>query len=105
MRDRPTRRNVVVVPVGVGCGTPKLAQRSPSSDPGPWSSAPRPSQRICAEGEDKMFGKAKSSSHKKDEQLPPAPGLQDLPSAKLAESVGRNLMHRSRHDSGRQDFQ
>ena len=33
-----------------------------------------------------MFGKAKSSSHEKDEHLPSAPQLQDLTPASLAES-------------------
>jgi hypothetical protein len=33
-----------------------------------------------------MFGKAKGSSHQKDELLPPAPQLQDLTPANLAES-------------------
>ena len=33
-----------------------------------------------------MFGKAKGSSHQKDEPLPPAPQLQDLTPANLAES-------------------
>jgi cytoskeletal protein CcmA (bactofilin family) len=33
-----------------------------------------------------MFGKAKASAHEKDEQLPPAPQLQDSPSVSLAES-------------------
>jgi cytoskeletal protein CcmA (bactofilin family) len=33
-----------------------------------------------------MFGKAKFSSHEKDEPLPPAPQLQDLTAANLAES-------------------
>ena len=33
-----------------------------------------------------MFGKAKGSSHEKDEPLPPAPQLQDLNPANLAES-------------------
>ena len=33
-----------------------------------------------------MFGKAKRSSHEKDEPLPPAPQLQDLTAANLAES-------------------
>ena len=33
-----------------------------------------------------MFGKAKFSSHEKDEPLPPAPQLQDLTPANLAES-------------------
>jgi hypothetical protein len=33
-----------------------------------------------------MFGKGKGSSHEKDELLPPAPQLQDLTSANLAES-------------------
>ena len=33
-----------------------------------------------------MFGKAKGTSHEKDEPLPPAPQLQDLPPADLAES-------------------
>ena len=33
-----------------------------------------------------MFGKAKGSSHEKDEPLPPAPQLQDLTPANLAES-------------------
>jgi cytoskeletal protein CcmA (bactofilin family) len=33
-----------------------------------------------------MFGKAKRGSHKKDEPLPPAPQLQDLTPANLAES-------------------
>ena len=33
-----------------------------------------------------MFGKAKRSSHEKDEPLPPAPQLQDLTPANLAES-------------------
>jgi cytoskeletal protein CcmA (bactofilin family) len=32
-----------------------------------------------------MFGKAKGSSHEKDEPLPPAPQLQDLTPANLAE--------------------
>src|ERR1700751_333983 len=34
----------------------------------------------------KMFGKGKGSSHEKDELLPPAPQLQDLTSANLAQS-------------------
>jgi hypothetical protein len=33
-----------------------------------------------------VFGKAKGSSHQKDEPLPPAPQLQDLTPANLAES-------------------
>ena len=33
-----------------------------------------------------MFGKAKGRSHEKDEHLPPAPQLQDLPPAGVAES-------------------
>ena len=33
-----------------------------------------------------MFGKPKRSSHEKDEPLPPAPQLQDLTPANLAES-------------------
>ena len=33
-----------------------------------------------------MFGKAKGSSREKDEPLPPAPQLQDLTPANLAES-------------------
>jgi cytoskeletal protein CcmA (bactofilin family) len=33
-----------------------------------------------------MFGKAKGSSHEKDEHLPPAPQLEDLPHAGLAET-------------------
>jgi cytoskeletal protein CcmA (bactofilin family) len=33
-----------------------------------------------------MFGKAKGSSHEKDEPLPPAPQLQDSTPANLAES-------------------
>ena len=49
-----------------------------------------------------MFGKAKFSSHEKDEPLPPAPQLQDLTPANLAESNSDgNLLHRSRHDSCR----
>jgi cytoskeletal protein CcmA (bactofilin family) len=38
------------------------------------------------EEEDQMFGKAKGSSREKDEPLPPAPQLQDLTPANLAES-------------------
>ena len=38
------------------------------------------------EGEDQMFGKTKGSAHEKDEQLPPAPQLQDSTSVSLAES-------------------
>ena len=38
------------------------------------------------EGEDQMFGKAKGRAHEKDEQLPPAPQLQDSTSVSLAES-------------------
>ena len=46
-----------------------------------------------------MFGKAKGSSHEKDEPLPPAPQLQDLTPANLAESdFDGYLLHRSRHD-------
>ena len=49
-----------------------------------------------------MFGKAKGSSHQKDELLPPAPQLQDLTPANLAESdFDGNLLHRSRRDSCR----
>ena len=49
-----------------------------------------------------MFGKAKSSSHEKDELLPSAPQLQDLTPASLAElEFDGNLLHRSRHDSCR----
>ena len=33
-----------------------------------------------------MFGKAKGSSHEKDEPLPPAPQLQELASANLGKS-------------------
>jgi hypothetical protein len=32
---------------------------------------------FSSEEEDQMFGKGKGSSHDKDEQLPPAPQLQD----------------------------
>ena len=47
-----------------------------------------------------MFGKAKGSSHQKDEPLPPAPQL--LTPANLAESeFDGYLLHRSRHDSCR----
>ena len=38
------------------------------------------------EGEDQMFGKTKGSAHEKDEQLPPAPQLQDSTSVSLTES-------------------
>ena len=49
-----------------------------------------------------MFGKAKRSSHEKDEPLPPAPQLQDLTAANLAElDFDGNLLHRARHDSCR----
>ena len=34
-----------------------------------------------------MFGKPKRSSHEKDEPLPPAPQLQDLTPANLADVV------------------
>jgi len=43
-------------------------------------------KRYGKEEEDQMFGKAKGSSHEKDEPLPPAPQLQDLTPANLAES-------------------
>ena len=47
-----------------------------------------------------MFGRGKGSSHEKNEPLPPAPQLQDLAPANLAEpDFNRNLKHRSRHDS------
>jgi cytoskeletal protein CcmA (bactofilin family) len=39
----------------------------------------------------KMFGKGKGSSHEKDELLPPAPQLQDLTSANLAESESTEI--------------
>ena len=53
-----------------------------------------------------MFGKAKGSSREKDEPLPPAPQLQDLTPANLAESeFDGYLLHRSRHNSCRKDFQ
>ena len=49
-----------------------------------------------------MFGKPKRSSHEKDEPLPPAPQLQNLTPANLAESeFDGNLLHRSWHDSRR----
>ena len=49
-----------------------------------------------------MFGKAKGSSHEKDEPLPPAPQLQDSTPANLAEfRIDGNLLHRSRYDSYR----
>ena len=48
-----------------------------------------------------MFGKAKSSSHEKDEHLPSAPQLQDLTPAVCRVRFDGNLMHRSRHDSCR----
>ena len=49
-----------------------------------------------------MFGKAKGSSHEKDEPSPPAPQLQDSPPANLVESeFDGNLLHRSRYDSYR----
>ena len=52
-----------------------------------------------------MFGKAKRSSHEKDEPLPPAPQLQESASANLGKSeFNGNLLHWSRHDSCRQDF-
>jgi cytoskeletal protein CcmA (bactofilin family) len=38
------------------------------------------------EGEDQMFGKTKGTAQEKDEQLPPAPQLQDSTSVSLAES-------------------
>ena len=38
-----------------------------------------------------MFGKSKGSSHEKDELLPPAPQLQDLAPANLAESGSREI--------------
>ena len=38
-----------------------------------------------------MFGKAKRSSHEKDEPLPPAPQLQDLTPANLAESDSTDI--------------
>jgi cytoskeletal protein CcmA (bactofilin family) len=38
-----------------------------------------------------MFGKAKGSSHEKDEPLPPAPQLQDLTPASLAESDSTDI--------------
>ena len=38
-----------------------------------------------------MFGKAKRSSHEKDEPLPPAPQLQDLTPANLAGSVSTEI--------------
>jgi hypothetical protein len=38
-----------------------------------------------------MFGKAKGSSHQKDEPLPPAPQLQDLTPANLAESDSTDI--------------
>ena len=38
-----------------------------------------------------MFGKSKGSSHEKDEPLPPAPQLQDLAPANLAESVSTEI--------------
>ena len=45
-----------------------------------------------------MFGKAKGSSHEKEELLPAAPQLQDLtPRVKF----DGNLLHRPRHDSCR----
>ena len=53
-----------------------------------------------------MFGKAKGSSREKDEPLSPAPQLQDLTPANLAEfRFDGYLLHRSRHDSCRKDFQ
>ena len=49
-----------------------------------------------------MFGKAKGDSQKKDRLLPPAPQLQNLTPASLAElSFEGNLLHRSRHDGCR----
>ena len=38
-----------------------------------------------------MFGRAKGSSHQKDEPLPPAPQLQDLTPANLAESNSTDI--------------
>lgn len=38
-----------------------------------------------------MFGKAKGTSHEKDEPLPPAPQLQDLTPANLAESDSTDI--------------
>ena len=43
-------------------------------------------KRYGKEEQDHMFGKTKRSSHEKDEPSPPAPQLQDLTPANLAES-------------------
>ena len=40
-----------------------------------------------------MFGKAKGSSHEKDEPLPPAPQLQDLTPADLAASDSTDISY------------
>ena len=49
-----------------------------------------------------MFGKAKSSSHEKDEHLPSAPAVARFDTCKFGRvKFDGNLMHRSRHDSCR----
>jgi cytoskeletal protein CcmA (bactofilin family) len=48
-------------------------------------------RRYGEEEEDQMFGKAKGRSHETDEPLPPAPQLQDLTPANLAESDSTDI--------------
>ena len=62
-----------------------------------FSSFPR---EYGKEEEDQMFGKAKGSSHQKDEPLPPAPQLHDPCEFGRVRFDGY-LLHRSRHDSCR----
>jgi cytoskeletal protein CcmA (bactofilin family) len=50
-------------------------------------------ERYRKEEEDQMFGKAKGSSREKDEPLPPAPQLQDLTPANLAESNSTDISY------------
>jgi len=50
-------------------------------------------KRYGKEEEDHMFGKAKRSSHEKDEPLPPAPQLQDLTPANLAEAESTDVSY------------
>jgi hypothetical protein len=68
-----------------------------------WSPIARFQERCGKAEEDHMF--RKGSSHDKDEQLPPAPQLQNLTPANLADpEIDGNVKHWSRHDSRRQDF-
>ena len=48
-----------------------------------------------------MFGKAKGTSHEKDEPLPPAPQLQDSTCRFGRVRFDGYLLHRSRHDGCR----